>query len=345
MLVPNQYIIIKWTRNNKNYYTEKGYKFTNLGDEFEVRAEDLSTGSNMRVNVECDYCHSIINLAFKCYLKSPSTKIGVYTCKHCKMKKVSASGLEKRRTSLYNRAVSFCETKGYKLITDREKISGSNSIVTCICPKHGSFNVKIYALIEEHGCKKCQYESNSNKHRKAVDELSEIFEQYDGILLNKEDYISWNTKNLQVICPECGRTFLTSFGAFKKSKGQRCSVCSRGESKGELQIRKYLESNGITFTQEKTFDNCKDKNKLRFDFYLPDYNMCIEYDGAQHFIPVSFGGSSNGNISYLKTLKHDTMKNEYCLRNNIRLLRIPYWDFDNIQKLIAENLYLHKDIV
>ena len=69
---------------------------------------------------------------------------------------------------------------------------------------------------------------------------------------------------------------------------------------------------------------------------MPKYNICIEYDGRQHFeIVKKFGGLEG----FIDTKIRDTIKNTYCKKNNIKLIRIPYWDFDNIEKI------LHKEII
>jgi len=52
-------------------------------------------------------------------------------------------------------------------------------------------------------------------------------------------------------------------------------------------IREWLETNKVKFISQKWFNSCRDKRPLPFDFYLPDLEMCIEYDGSQHFIPFS----------------------------------------------------------
>ena len=93
------------------------------------------------------------------------------------------------------------------------------------------------------------------------------------------------------------------------------------ESKGENIIDNYLKSVNINYIRQYKFDNCKNKRKLPFDFYIPDYNVCIEYDGIQHYESVKrFGGVDN----LLKIQQKDKIKNEYCLNNNIRLIRIKY---------------------
>ena len=86
----------------------------------------------------------------------------------------------------------------------------------------------------------------------------------------------------------------------------------------------------IYFVKEKIFENCrnpKTNKPLRFDFYLPDYNCCIEYDGEQHF---KEWGLSNTTLEERQFL--DNFKNKYCKDNNIKIIRIPYWNYDKINE-------------
>lgn len=88
-------------------------------------------------------------------------------------------------------------------------------------------------------------------------------------------------------------------------------------SKGELKIAKILLNNEIIFEEQKKFDNCKRKNHLPFDFYLPDFNICIEFDGIHHFQPKDvWGGLEN----FEKIKERDSIKNDFCLKNKIFLL-------------------------
>lgn len=85
--------------------------------------------------------------------------------------------------------------------------------------------------------------------------------------------------------------------------------------------------------------NINNRN-FRYDFYLKDYNLMIEYDGEQHYMPVKFGGISDEEALKIleKTQTYDVLKNQYCKENNINLLRIPYWEKSNIEKLINNHL-------
>lgn len=93
------------------------------------------------------------------------------------------------------------------------------------------------------------------------------------------------------------------------------------KSKGELYIEEILQSLNIDYERQKRFKDCKNKKQLPFDFYISNHNICIEYDGEQHYKPIDFWG---GETRFLERQLNDKIKNDYCSKNNITLLRIPY---------------------
>ena len=119
----------------------------------------------------------------------------------------------------------------------------------------------------------------------------------------------------------------------------RCCDKSQDTYKQE-QICSYLELQGHHVIREKTFENCKDKHVLPFDCYLDDLNVVVEYDGEQHYIPIRFGGCSDGemNEKYLYTKRHDEIKTKFCKDNGIHLIRIPFFNFENYKEILDEEL-------
>ena len=96
----------------------------------------------------------------------------------------------------------------------------------------------------------------------------------------------------------------------------------------------YLTNNNINFIHQFSFNDCINIRKLPFDFYLPEHNTCIEFDGEQHFKPLKrFGGEQN----FIYIQKNDEIKNKYCLEKNIKLIRIKY--NQNIIKILENNLW------
>lgn len=118
-----------------------------------------------------------------------------------------------------------------------------------------------------------------------------------------------------------------------QSQNSGCPICS--QSKGENLISSYLLNNNFYFEREKTFDNCKYKKKLRFDFYIKSLNAYIEFQGIQHYKPISyFGGSKRYNAQ----AKKDSIKVDFCNDNNIKLIRIPYFEINNIDDILKSAL-------
>ena len=116
-------------------------------------------------------------------------------------------------------------------------------------------------------------------------------------------------------------------------KGKQCS-------KGEKKIAMFLEYNCIKFEMEKSFDTCRSlKNKLlRFDFYLPEYNVCIEFQGHHHYNPVNKHNTAR--IVHRKTVKHDVIKRNWTFNNGIYLIEIPHWNIDIFEEPLLK--YLEK---
>lgn len=177
-------------------------------------------------------------------------------------------------------------------------------------------------------CPKC-----AGSYRLTIDEMKEIGESRNGKCLSNI-YHNGNTK-LKWECNN-GHQWLATPIMIKS--GTWCPICR--ESKGEKFIADYLDNHNINYVREKTFDNCKGiRNKLPFDFYLPDHNMCIEFDGKQHFVPTNFYGCSDKlSLKSFNELKiNDKIKNKFCQLNNIILIRISYVE-KNIGSLLDDKL-------
>lgn len=104
-------------------------------------------------------------------------------------------------------------------------------------------------------------------------------------------------------------------------KGNGCGLCKI--SKGENEINNYLQRNKIIFKRQHIFPDCKKIRSLPFDFYLPKQNLCIEFDGRQHTQSIDVFGGERG---FQERIVNDEIKNLYCRKNEINLLRISYKD-------------------
>ena len=149
---------------------------------------------------------------------------------------------------------------------------------------------------------------------------------------NKYQYKEWENKltkdKIKIIC------FI--HGEFKQSvdshlSGNGCPMCR--SSKGELKVTNYFNFNNIDYIRQ--YKVKIENNNYCFDFYLPDYKMFIEYDGVQHFKSIEFFGGDDG----LKKTKHrDRLKSKYASEKGATLIRIPYYDYDEINRILDENI-------
>lgn len=181
-------------------------------------------------------------------------------------------------------------------------------------------------LLKGEGCPKC-----SGLMRKTQDEfVREMAEKHPTVTVIGE-YVNNRTK-VKCFCNEC-ETYFFSAPHTMLSNGNGCPNCTT--SRGENRIKEWLKNKAIDFKPQHIFDDCKDVRVLPFDFYIPSHNLAIEYDGIQHFEPKDFFG---GIESFNTLKKHDSIKDSYCKENNIRLLRIPYYSYDNIDTILDNEL-------
>ena len=220
----------------------------------------------------------------------------------------------------YEEVKKYIESFGYKLLSDEYINAYGHLLIQC--PKghiykstfanfKGSKNIKGHRCPYCSGCMKYSYEF-----------VKEYFENFGYKLLSVE-YMNCKEK-LTIQCP-VGHTYKTSFDNFKT--GCRCPVCN--VSKGEQRIIDWLKDNNIEYIYDEPYFNdllsplgyC-----LRPDFILPDYKIWIEYDGEFHY--------KNMTGTLEKIIIHDEIKNQYAKNNGWELIRIPYWDFDNIENIL-----------
>lgn len=150
--------------------------------------------------------------------------------------------------------------------------------------------------------------------------------------------VAWNC-----LC-DCGAEVVVQAGNLKSGHTTSCGCI---QSKGEAKIKKYLLDNNINYKPQYKFEDCVYIGVLRYDFAIFDDRdnllFLCEYDGQQHFEPVRFG-----NFSYEEAVKkydnlviRDNIKNKYCDNHNIDLLRIPYYDYDNIESILSNHIKMY----
>lgn len=134
---------------------------------------------------------------------------------------------------------------------------------------------------------------------------------------------------------DCGNETIVPSSSLTTRHTSSCGCLS---SYYNMYIKKFLDKNGIKNQPE--YPVIIDGIRYKYDFYLPEYNLMIEYDGNIHYEPARYHGkdSEQDLLDFKKRQQRDEIKNKYCKDNNINLLRIPYWESKNIETIINSHL-------
>lgn len=217
------------------------------------------------------------------------------------------------RTLTYRYVKFRIESFGYKLLSNNY-VNGHTPLKV-ECPKGHIFHPAFQNFKNaKHKCRQC-FEDN---RRHSYEYVKFYIESQNHKLLS-EEYINNNT-SLKVECSK-GHIFFPTFHNFKDSH-TRCLTCFQEQkySKGVKLILEYFDRHNINFKTEYKFDNCRDINPLPFDFAILENETLlglIEFQGIQHYTDTGWGSCSD--IQY-----RDKIKNDYCKRNNINFIAIPY---------------------
>ena len=231
-------------------------------------------------------------------------------------------------------AKEFIE-KAQKVHSDRYDYSkfqykGSMIKSEIICKVHGSFLQWPTSHISGQGCIQCKIEKTRYTTHIFIKKAQEVHkDKYD---YSKTIYTRI-CNDVEIFCKEKGHGYFRT-NASNHLAGVGCPICK--ESKGERKIRHFLQENNIDFISQKTFENCKYIHKLSFDFYLPDHNLLIEFDGQQHY--KDCGRRYGGQQGFELIQKRDKIKNDFCKENDIPLLRIRFDEFNQIEEILLRIL-------
>lgn len=211
--------------------------------------------------------------------------------------------------------------------TKKDKVGHQYWLCQCDCGNQKEISAT--SLIEGH-TKSCGCLHSQITHNRT---FKDITNQRFGKLIAKE-YLIKNQQSYWKCECDCGNTTIVATKNLNNGHTQSCGCINY--SIGEKNIIDILIKNKITFIKEYTF---KDLPKRRYDFYLPDYNRLIEFDGIQHTGKLTTWVSTIEEAQSLQ--QRDQEKNNYALQNNIPLVRIPHTERDNITlEMLLGNEYL-----
>ena len=244
---------------------------------------------------ECQKCKSIQNVRTDGLKRFPSV------CPECKnnisgQKYGKLTVLYKTKTDINGHSYWMCECE----CGNQKEISSSNL-------KSGK--------IQSCGCLHSQIISTLN--------LKDLTGQKFGKLTVIKRSTNIGENRVKWLCKcECGNVIEVYSNNLINGHTISCGCI---KSKGELKIRQLLNQLNISYKTEFIFSNLPNR---RFDFYLPDLDICIEYDGKQHYQFVNTW-HENEEV-FQKSVQRDKEKTDFCKNNNIQLIRIPYYDYNNL---------------
>lgn len=271
-----------------------------VGDEYAV--EGTYVNARKPIAIRHNVCGTLLHVAPHSF-----TVLGT-RCKVCSNR--VRLGIEK-----LNERLQEVAGEDYVFITS----NGMNKPAICTHITCGfSWNVLPSNVIRRGSrCPKCA----GNSKRTHQEFLSEVKVKYGNEYEILSEYVNSQDK---VLCKHtCGHEWYISPNNLLR--GRECPSCYK-TSKGERLVANILTNKGILFETQKALECCVYKGQLLFDFYLPAFNVVIEYDGEQHFKPINFGGRSDKESldDFHLCKARDEIKDKYCKANNIPLLRIPY---------------------
>jgi hypothetical protein len=322
----------KFTYNNINLWLSINKKTIQL-----VSSEYINAREKMLWKCTKNNCNEIFEMSWDCIQRGTGCpycsghKVGLSNCLATKNPKLAKEWNCEKNNDL----TPYDFTCGY----DTKKVWWKCPIN----PKH-EWQATIGSRNNGCGCPYCSGYLPSEDYNLLVNnpKLCEEWD-YDKNNIPPTEYCPTTNKSAWWICKNCGNSWQASINNRNKPNGNGCPKCN--SSKGEKRIKEVLELNNCIFESEYTFPNLKGigGGLLRFDFAIfnnftkDNILTLIEFDGEQHFKWIKGMMSKNG----FNTLQiHDKMKNKYCLEHNIKILRMPYWEFDNIENILEKELQL-----
>lgn len=301
--------------------------FELVGNEYVVLSNYINFSTKLKIRHE--KCGNV-------YETTPNNFLSGKRCRKCQCESYS-----KRLMKTNDAFVS----EVYELVKDDyvflDEYQGAKVKLTVIHNECGhEYKVTPSDFLSGCRCPSCKFKKLRKIRKKTTEKFKEELRNVtDGKFEVLSEYSVWDG-NMVFIHTECENQFEHS--AYYFLRNPVCPFCKTKRdyhlSSGEKAVNQFLNINNIINIKNYTFEDCKNIRSLPFDFAVFNDSklvMIIEYDGQQHFESIDYFG---GEEKFKERLFNDSIKNTYCIENNIPLLRIPYWEYDNIEAILHSEL-------
>lgn len=228
------------------------------------------------------------------------------------------------------------------VLSKPEELLGYDSKATCQCKICGHVWSTTHTNLTKRkptGCPLCKQKEITDSQRSTDEYFQNKVRENNPTIIPIEKYKGNNKEKVKCTCTIHPNIFWYQSPVTLYKGNVGCPKCQ--VHRNEDKMITTLESFGFTIERQKKFDDCKDIFRLPFDGYNPQNNILFEYDGEQHYmiIPQSRTETKEDQENRLKrTQYHDQIKNEYCKNNNIPLIRVPYWERNNMEEFLKNKL-------
>lgn len=264
------------------------------------------TGKYIDLNTKVEFTHKKCNTTF---MATPNN----FIYKHCRCP-ICRDNAHAKSPEQFKKEFDELSQGEYLLKTAYHRSHEKIKVVHTVC--NNTYTVTPHDFLSGARCPYCY----GNKRKTTKEFQNEVKK----LTNNEYELLSeYHNNRTKVIIKhiKCERLYKVSPHDFLTG-GTRCPYCN--QSHGEKLIENFLIDNHINYETQKIFKDCttgKTNSYLKYDFYLKDFNLLIEYDGIQHFKPIKWFGGAKG----FKEQQHrDSIKNKYAIDNNITLIRLPY---------------------
>jgi DNA-directed RNA polymerase subunit M/transcription elongation factor TFIIS len=338
-MILNETLKVKCSSRNITQFRKNNPELK-IGDKVEIPIFSLTKGSKQLILVKCDKCGLEKEMMYKDYNRITNNQKTLYFCHKCKWDKTKETNLERYgvvnvfQSDLIKEKIKDTNLEKYQVEFFSQSLGYKERIKKTNLEKYG-----VEYPMQNEAIKN---KSLINKKINVEKQIQTTRANYSVIFLEKAkkthgdfyDYSKVNYFNMEtkvkIICKHHGVFEQRPKDHIHAKQG--CPICK--QSKGEREIRNFLLEHRIEFEDQKTFEDCKFKSLLPFDFYLPAFNLCIEYDGIQHYEPINYFG---GKLKFEEIKERDRIKNGYCQEKEILLLRIGY--YEEVIKILKDIFY------